>query len=70
MTAQTVVNPFVETAYFVRAEKMLGYFAYDTVRIKVHKLPPMTWEPTNVFAAVIALSLTLALALSNTCGAV
>jgi gliding motility-associated-like protein len=35
-TAQNVVvNPLSDTAYFVKAEKTPGCFAYDTIRIKV-----------------------------------
>jgi len=36
-----VVNPLVDTAYYVRAEKTPGCFAYDTVRITVHHSPPI-----------------------------
>ena len=40
ITSQTVVvNPLVDTAYYIRAEKMPGCFAYDTVRITVHHSP-------------------------------
>ena len=39
-TTQTVVvNPLVDTAYFVRAEKTPGCFAFDTVRVKVYTAP-------------------------------
>lgn len=39
-TAQTVViNPSVDTTYFIKAEKKPGCFAYDTVRVKVHRSP-------------------------------
>jgi gliding motility-associated-like protein len=39
-TTQTVtVNPLVDTAYYVRAEKSPGCFAYDTVRVKVYHSP-------------------------------
>jgi gliding motility-associated-like protein len=34
-----VVNPKVDTAYYLKAEKMPGCFAYDTVRITVHHSP-------------------------------
>jgi gliding motility-associated-like protein len=39
-TGQTVVvNPTVDTTYFIRAEKSLGCFAYDTVKVTVHHAP-------------------------------
>jgi gliding motility-associated-like protein len=39
-TAQAVVaNPLVDTAYYVKAEKTPGCFAYDTVRVKVYHSP-------------------------------
>lgn len=41
-TSQTVViNPSVDTAYYIKAEKEPGCFAYDTVRIKVNTSPPI-----------------------------
>lgn len=36
-----VVNPTVDTVYYVRAEKTPGCFAYDTIRIKVFTSPPI-----------------------------
>jgi gliding motility-associated-like protein len=42
VVAQTVtVNPLVDTAYYVKAEKTPGCFAYDTVRVKVFHAPPI-----------------------------
>lgn len=41
-TSQTVVvNPLLDTAYYVKAEKTPGCFAYDTVRVKVYHSPPI-----------------------------
>lgn len=41
-TAQNVVvNPTVDTAYMIRAEKTPGCFAYDTVRITVYQSLPL-----------------------------
>lgn len=34
-----VVNPLKDTAYFVKAEKSPGCFAYDTVRVRVNHSP-------------------------------
>jgi gliding motility-associated-like protein len=34
-----VVSPLVDTAYFLRAEKTAGCFAYDTIRITVNTSP-------------------------------
>jgi hypothetical protein len=34
-----VVNPSVDTTYFVRAEKSPGCFAYDTIRVHVYNSP-------------------------------
>ncbi|HEV7333261.1 MAG TPA: gliding motility-associated C-terminal domain-containing protein [Flavisolibacter sp.] len=36
-----VVNPLVDTAYYIKAEKTPGCFAYDTVRVKVFHSPPI-----------------------------
>ncbi|WP_240410149.1 gliding motility-associated C-terminal domain-containing protein [Flavisolibacter nicotianae] len=36
-----VVNPTMDTTYFVRAEKTPGCFAYDTVRVKVYHAIPI-----------------------------
>jgi gliding motility-associated-like protein len=36
-----VVNPLMDTAYYVKAEKTPGCFAYDTVRITVHFSSPV-----------------------------
>jgi gliding motility-associated-like protein len=42
LTGQNVVvNPLVDTAYYIKAEKTPGCFAYDTVRIKVYHSPPI-----------------------------
>lgn len=42
LTAQeVVVNPVVDTAYYVKAEKKPGCFAFDTIRIKVFLSPPI-----------------------------
>jgi hypothetical protein len=41
-TAQNVVvNPIVDTAYYIKAEKTPGCFAYDTVKITVNQSPPI-----------------------------
>jgi gliding motility-associated-like protein len=40
MTAQTViVNPLMDTCYFIKAEQTPGCFAYDTVRVSVNHSP-------------------------------
>jgi gliding motility-associated-like protein len=42
VTAQNVVvNPLADTAYYIKAEKTPGCFAYDTVRIHVNTSPPI-----------------------------
>lgn len=42
LTSQSVVvSPLVDTAYYVKAEKTPGCFAYDTVRIAVRHSPPV-----------------------------
>jgi gliding motility-associated-like protein len=38
-TQKVVVRPTVDTFYAVKAEKTLGCFAYDTVRVTVYKAP-------------------------------
>jgi gliding motility-associated-like protein len=35
----TVVNPLVNTVYYVKAEKTPGCFAYDTIRVRVNHSP-------------------------------
>ncbi len=42
ITSQSViVNPLIDTAYYIRAEKTPGCFAYDTVHVTVHQSPPI-----------------------------
>jgi gliding motility-associated-like protein len=36
-----VVDPLIDTAYYLKAEKTPGCFVYDTVRITVHTSPPI-----------------------------
>jgi gliding motility-associated-like protein len=36
-----IVNPIIDTAYYVKAEKSPGCFAYDTVRVYVNTSPPI-----------------------------
>jgi gliding motility-associated-like protein len=36
-----VVNPPKDTAYYLQAEKLPGCFAFDTVHIKVNRMPPL-----------------------------
>jgi len=36
-----VVNPLVDTAYYLKAEKIAGCFDYDTVRVRVNISPPI-----------------------------
>lgn len=51
-TAQSVVvNPMVDTAYFIKAEKTPGCFAYDTVRITVRLSPPINLGPDRSFCS-------------------
>ncbi len=40
-TQNVVVNPSIDTAYYLKAEKLPGCFAYDTVKIKVYHSPPI-----------------------------
>ena len=39
--AGVIVNPIVDTSYFVKAEEIPGCFSYDTVHITVHNSPPI-----------------------------
>lgn len=41
-TQNVVVNPLMDTAYYLRAEKLPGCFAYDTVKVKVNTSPLIT----------------------------
>lgn len=36
-----VVNPLVDTAYYLKAEKTPGCFAFDTVQVRVYGSPPI-----------------------------
>lgn len=40
-----VINPLVDTVYFLAAEKLPGCFAYDTIRIHVNTSPPINLGP-------------------------
>jgi gliding motility-associated-like protein len=44
-TQAVIVNPLVDTLYYVKAEKSPGCFAYDTVRVQVHQSPRITLGP-------------------------
>lgn len=49
-SSQTVVvNPLIDTAYYIKAEKTPGCFAYDTVRIHVLTSPPINLGPDKNF---------------------
>lgn len=50
-TQNVIVNPLVDTAYFVKAEKTPGCFAYDTVRINVFTSPPINLGSDVSFCA-------------------
>src|SRR5688572_15359944 len=50
-TQQVVVNPAVDTAYTLKAEKTPGCFAFDTVHIDVHNSPPIDLGPDQGFCA-------------------
>lgn len=42
LTSQNVVvNPLVDTIYFIKAEKTPGCFAYDTIKVNVYTSPPI-----------------------------
>jgi gliding motility-associated-like protein len=46
-----VVNPKVDTTYYVKAEKTPGCFAYDTIRVKVFQSPPINLGPDRSFCS-------------------
>ncbi|TCJ17706.1 gliding motility-associated C-terminal domain-containing protein [Flaviaesturariibacter flavus] len=50
-TQSVVVRPVRDTAYYVRAEKTPGCFAYDTVRITVLHSPPIALGADRRFCA-------------------
>lgn len=51
-TAQNVVvNPLVDTTYYIKAEKTPGCFAYDTVRVMVHNSPVIDLGSDKSFCA-------------------
>jgi len=55
--ANVVVNPLIDTAYYIRAEKTPGCFAYDTVRIRVHHSPVIRLGNDTFFCQGSALML-------------
>jgi gliding motility-associated-like protein len=38
---QVIVQPLVDTSYFVKGEKTPGCFAYDTIKVQVNTSPPI-----------------------------
>jgi hypothetical protein len=51
-SSQTViVNPLTDTAYYVKAEKTPGCFAYDTVRIHVNTSPAISLGADKSFCS-------------------
>ncbi len=49
VSQNVVVQPDVDTVYYVRAEKTPGCFAYDTVSVKVNNSPPVNLGPDISF---------------------
>ncbi|MES1218240.1 MAG: T9SS type B sorting domain-containing protein [Bacteroidota bacterium] len=49
--SQVIVQPAIDTFYFVRAEKAPGCFAYDTVKIKVNLSAPINLGADKSFCA-------------------
>lgn len=45
ISQQVIVQPAIDTIYFVKAEKTPGCFGYDTVRITVHTSLPINLGP-------------------------
>jgi gliding motility-associated-like protein len=46
-----VVNPLTDTAYYLKAEKTIGCFAYDTVRVHVNTSPPINLGADRSFCS-------------------
>jgi gliding motility-associated-like protein len=44
-TQTVIVNPLTDTAYYLKAEKTPGCFAFDTIHITVHQSPPVDLGP-------------------------
>lgn len=44
-----IVHPDTDTAYYLKAEKLPGCFAYDTVRVKVNHSPAISLGPDKSF---------------------
>jgi len=44
-----IVNPLTDTAYYIKAEKQNGCFAYDTIHIQVKTSPPIQLGPDRSF---------------------
>ncbi len=54
---QVIVQPLIDTVYFVKAEKTPGCFGYDTVRIAVFSSPPVLLGPDKSICAADSLLL-------------
>ena len=50
-TQQVVINPAVDTAYILKAEKTPGCFGYDTIRINVDHSLPINFGPDKGLCA-------------------
>lgn len=56
-SASVVVDPLVDTAYYVRAEKSPGCFAYDTIRVRVFNSPAISLGNDTAFCKGSTLTL-------------
>lgn len=45
------VNPLTDTAYYIKAEKQVGCFAYDTLHVQVKTSPPIQLGPDQSFCS-------------------
>lgn len=50
-TQDVIINPVVDTAYYLKAEKTPGCFAYDTVRVRVFRSPAIQLGADRSFCA-------------------
>lgn len=46
---QVLVYPLLDTAYYLRAEKLPGCFSYDTIRVQANTSPPINLGPDKSF---------------------
>ena len=63
--ASVVIDPYVDTVYYLKAEVMPGCYVYDTIRITVHNSPTISLGPDTSLCRSEVLSLRAGTGFSN-----